>query len=890
MPLVARSHSVAFVSRRNSKHDISPPSRDVITPRPRWQASTSNPRLNGLQIPLARTASPNPPGNALREFLAKDAELEAKSAALIQSLSAYNLDRLPLTGARSLFKNAGIDQLRVRTDALPPQKGGNDDELRQWLWVLSAETADVGVERLLADGRPTPPFVLNMLVARGRIFKDVGRFVDLLFYIERHHIKSSKISDTHPTTCLSWMEFLALFRRLVSQCLASFPLALPSVANLAVTFIKHMPETIGGSPATAHAAKCELFNRVLEAFGQSAARNPFQAMEYNWSAQKILLNLSSKSQPPFHVSRTGYRAIRRVLAALPKSSSEKEVAKRVSKTWPPYRQDFDGRDEQRQPEDDMSRLAKAGVLQREAGYPQDHFDRAMDTLAGSLPGKAPTIQTRSLSPPIWTGRQANSNIGSEWAARVKATRNAREAWREFCSPPSPEVRPWASVYAEMFRKLFAPEIGRLPHSLLPGDVKESFPVHNGNLSAVEIVRLTPPAPLALYEMMLFSGTRPTGECLVVLIAEAPSKKIALRFIEDSPYKDVVPILRDKGHSDPRLAEALVQLPWRLFNAWIKMLCRTHARASHKQKDFLTGASDHIEDAIELTSLYYKRGVAGYGPERAAWVFILDALAGDKVLYSKDNKAASNIPLTTHSFIQVWQRVVKQQGLDDQLFILLCLMVRKTLRLGTFKGTMDLQLHPRDDIFLRAMAEPLLYAYAGLKAGFPMLSKPIRGYGDPADHENQLMTAHLVAPRLIFVYMQALAVVGDGPSMVRLVDWILDAWDKDYLLRRARDPWDLDYDYLMRSLAYFSQAGQRLVEPTVMVKLQERLETMQREKNCSWFWPDASTRPDAEVEADLQVARRWARLRRRLLEADGISPGAGERSTERHVGESEPGAL
>ncbi|KAK1753080.1 hypothetical protein QBC47DRAFT_326984 [Echria macrotheca] len=740
-------------------------------------------------------------------------------------------------------------------DWLEGNSPSRDDnaELDHWAWILSANP-DTAIERFISDDRPKPIFLLLMLVGRDQVIREPQIFVSLLQYIFKHHLDIPPTSQDQRSFQLTWMHFVVLLNRLASNCLESWPKLLPSVSRLAVVFIERMPAKLEGSQAHAQAMRSEVFNHALRIFAKPPAINPLDDMEFNWEAQKIMLVLSSRLQPSLYVTRDGYRSIRRVLAALPKSVQEKEVSQRASKTWPPYRRDWDGRDERRRPEDNLSRVVRAGVLQREAGYARDPVDRALDILGGSGTGMSPSIQTRALLPVVWTEEKANLNIFTEWSARIIATRNAREAWREFNEPPQSGLKPNAIIYAEMFQKLFAREVHDA--SVVPGDGKEVFPVYDGNLSPFEIARITPPEPKDLYQMMLLSGLRPTGSCLGVLLKNSETKEEALRYLQDSPFKAVAPMLREGSFDRPDCATLLPELPLSILYAWIRMLCRTHARQPGHATGAASNVSKHIEEAVRLASAYHKHNPVVSETDRVPSYLILDALANDKVLYSSHGPHY-NISGTLSVFMKVWQQLVRLKGVDEKLFEQLCKIARKSLRLTTFKDTETGQVHMggewADDRLLKSREHQFLQVYIWLKETFDMLNAPVREFSVAGD--DPLTTAHKITAAHVYHYMRALGVIGDWREMVRLMHWIYDAWDQDGLLRAARNPGDVGYNHITRTFSYFASVGQRVVDPETFLALQERLEELKIMKGCRWVWPE-ETDDELDIEVDVAVAKQW----------------------------------
>lgn len=804
--------------------------------------------------------------NALRSYLKSLDSNTSKSGCVLRSHDIHN-GRLKVRAARELFgqqpakgkaaaQQCGTDVFLG--DKLPDSearspKGVADDEIRQWVWILSAETADIGIKRFVSDTGRKPLFLLNMLLRKDQVIREAENFISLLHYINEHYIGNSPPARFQSSFHLTRRHFFILLDRLTSKCLAAWPGLLPSVSRLVVAFIEHMPEEIRGSRTRAHAARCVVFNQALHQFTKRPAMNPMDDMMFNWEAQKILLRLSSSIRPALHISKNGYRDIRRVMAALPKTSPEREVALRAAKTWPPYRQDWDGRDEERQPEDDLTRLARAGILQREAGYAEEAFDRALNALAGSVIGRRPTTQTRGKLPCIWSGHDASLNIYSEWAANIITTRDVREAWRAFNTPPQPNLQPNAMVYAEIFKKLFARPAQESSRAL-PGDVKEVFPVHDGNLSTFEVARLSPPTPEKLYNIMLSSGVRPVGECLNVLVREADSKDTALQYLENSPYRGVAPVLRESefgglGNADRRAL--LRQLPASTLSAWIRMLCRTH-------KAHMT----QIEEAVKLANAYHKHSPLATHTDTSCYYTIIEALAMGRVIYGR--RAAANNVLTLKLFMTVWDLVVDWKGIDDNLFELLCLMAWRSLRLRTFKDVESGRLHSWAHNGRPAERSVMQFVrvYAAMGEAFKKLTKPVQGFGGSAE-ERQCSLTHLVTGQQIYRYMRALGAIGDGAGMVELMRWVMKAWDQDHLLPTSRERQGTGYHYLTLAMSYFSTVARQTIDVKTVKALKQDLEKLRLTRGCTWVWPGPIPDRAITFEADMVVAGLWSRVKQLL---------------------------
>ena len=411
-------------------------------------------------------------------------------------------------------------------------RGITEEDIAHWAWILSGETPDLRMERFLSTDKDKPLFLLLAVLGSQESFTSREFLPSIVAYISKVYCSSSPSGPLQFQSRAMGMakdqrlhmtpdNFIILLHRLVHHFLRLAPDMLPSVSQLVAAYISTIETTTRPSasarrtvaaPQVGYAARCRVFNRAIRFLGKTSFLNPLLHTKYNWEAQKLLLSFSAGLERQLVLSKSSYRAIQTILLGLEKSQAEEKVAIRSRKTWPPHREEWDGLDERRRPEDDLSRSVKAGILAREAGYAETEYDRALSALGGAVLGQSPTVQTRSPRPKLWTGKLARLNIYTLWASQVRATRNAQEAWKMFESPPKEGLRPNFQVFAEMFEKLFSrPVID--PHDAVPGSAKEVFPPHEANLTAVEKARLQPPSASDLYDRMLHSGTRPVGRCL-----------------------------------------------------------------------------------------------------------------------------------------------------------------------------------------------------------------------------------------------------------------------------------------------------------------------------------------------------------------------------------------
>ncbi|KAJ4293013.1 hypothetical protein N0V88_005677 [Collariella sp. IMI 366227] len=661
----------------------------------------------------------------------------------------------------------GTKEWKTRLAKVEGELGVTEADIKQWLWILSPRSGDMQVHRFLRSDCRKPLFLLHLILAKDRQIREPMNFLELIQYIRENYILADRPQEelNHPRykgqgRSMSWWHYLVFLYRLVWHCREAWPAAMPVLARLTAEYIGVMRLETKARALTGYQARSLLLNKALQYFSWPARIRPIDHMEHNWAAQRHLLRLAATAEPPLVMDKNGYRGVRAVLVALEKTKGEARNADRIAQTWPPYRRPFDGIDERRDPEDDLSRSAKAGMLVRAAGYSDDIVDRALGALGGSTFGQAPTIQTRSPPPRFYSGQRSSQNILSEWAAQVRATRNAREAWIVFQNPPESGIRPSAPVYAEMFEKLYAREV--IKSSVVrPGDAKEVFPVYDVNLTEFEIARLTPPRPAELYDTMLQDKVMPTMHCLVVLIRNAPSKTAALQYLNDSPFKEHVQVLSEPiSQSSIESQKRLASLPLHIFNAWIGLLCRLHTREFRKDSliseaptpkssaenadsdpDFIRARAEDeqrardasrggsILEAIELTTRFQRYNGRAANHDKAPWHTILKALAGPKMLYSRLG-AEFNNPETLMTFLQIYERTAISKGTDPVAFEALCVMIRKTLKLATFKGEGG-KMVPRPFIAAHKLLEKLLAkAHRLAVRHFEELARPLGGPEQP----------------------------------------------------------------------------------------------------------------------------------------------------------------
>ncbi|KAL1899163.1 hypothetical protein Sste5346_003085 [Sporothrix stenoceras] len=790
--------------------------------------------------------------------------------------------RLPVVALQMMIRNeeanrptslseslCDLADWRVRLNSLA-FKGITEADIQHWVWILAAPDPDERIARFVSNSeRPKPLFLLFQLLRRDETFHKGSSLIGIYNHISRHHVRSR---TTPPEAVLPFgavrrtldpglnmapQTFATLLRLLVHHYLRIWPSALPAVARLVAEYVETLPRMVKRGERQAFADACHIFNYALMLFQRKSPVSPVFQMRYNWRAQKVLLAMSTTLPRPLIINRAGFRAIRRVMLALGKSPAERRVALRMARTWPPYRRDWDGRDEERQPQDDFSRSAQAGVLMREAGYAEVEHDRALGVLGGVLPGELPTVQTRSLSPRIWTGSQASLNIFSTWAARVKATRDVNEAWHEFkearLTTDGNAMLPNTQVYAEMFKKLLAAPVARhrssytSSHSeqldgkeILPGDAKEVFPVNDATLTPFEKQRLRPPSVATLYSQMIHGGTHP-----------------------------------------PRLT----------------------AEPARLGKQRRTGLIHH---AIHLCAHRLPPNTTEGRTYKAPWHNIMRTLAQPKLMVSPEHTDDRRFQDTEALALalKVFEQVSRVGGVDTVLFESFCKVVGKSLRWAdlTPPAAKDAsESAPADKILEGIMqsqavnasptpttvqmeAELLRKAQAALVSAFeemtllsvfeadadangisgddPLAPVPFTAAHHPA-------TPHNITAGAIQGYLQTLGYLGDTDAMMRAMRWVLRTWDDITVLEDAKDPDDGQHATMGRVFVMFRafveglEGGNGIGDsssPWQVTWLEDQLRRL-HDRGCTWRSP-SSADADEYVRWHRQAHNEafWAQVR------------------------------
>lgn len=720
-------------------------------------------------------------------------------------------------------------------------KGIDRNDLDHWLWILEAEDADAKVERLTSTDRHKPIFVLMAILRTDEYMCKGSSLVKLYDYIARNYFRADPMYRQElPQGALrrsldnglnmTTTHFMLLIKRVMHHCLKTWPSSIVTIARLVVSYMRTIPANTWPKKTnrrTGYADQCRVFNHALCSFRRVSSLNPLGNLQHNWKAQRILLGYSAGLRRPLVINRWGYRAIRVVLLGLKKSQAERRTAVRHAHAWPPYRKRLDGTEEREDPEEWLSRSVKAGVLKRQEGYTDNTLDHALESLGGAGLQDSVTVQTRSGAPRFWSGNRRSLSIFSAWAAKVKATRSAYEAWQMCQDPPLPNLKPNFQVYAEMFSKLFSAEIDHAS-SILPGAAKEVYPPHHVNLTEFERERLRPLSVDELYERMLRDGNRPVKHCLALLVRNASTVDKAAQYLRDSPLdREAVKSLTKALNPT---YDSVKQIPVRIFHAYVGLLCsrQAHRRwvhnpnvAEHRPRPEVLARYDYLKRAIRLVC-------ARSGPRRssapAPWHTVMQALAHRKLVLRpwcsqwEDNLVALRIMLSLFNTYKT------SEGLHPIPFDCLARCTSKALRDdGTSAG------------LAKNARQLIATAHQTLKSTLRELTTPVQAPSEriadslpPLYHE--LSAAHLQT------YLEMLARLGDADEAVQLIEWVLMSWEQSpAILEQARDPNHKQWAMLGQAFVCFRAIFEGRVSDEIMGRIEARFEEL-KAKGSTWLWP------------------------------------------------------
>ncbi|KAK7924405.1 hypothetical protein PG985_006459 [Apiospora marii] len=702
-------------------------------------------RYGSLFRTMARMQNERLPLITLQKLMRKklaEEETEKEAAPDGKALPQYE-------GLRAILQGTNPRAWQDRLNSLASQ-GWDEAKLDHVVWILSAKTADARIERFVSSNEPKPLFLTKVLVQSDQHIRKPESLRAMTHYIQRVH--TSYAEDVRHSAKLRTKDFAQLLTRLIRHAQRLSPSAVEDLGDLTRWYIQsiHLEPPVNGDKCDSNGyhKRCRIFNHALDVFSRPAPMQPLLNREYSWRAQCLLLHMSDTMARPLVIEKTSYRAIRKVLVGLKKSTAERWVAMRYSKSWPPYRQDFDGHDAKRTHLDDQSRSVKAGSLMTAAGYAEDDYDRALGALGGMTLG-SPTVQTRSQPPKEWRNDKSHQNFYTMWAMKIRSTRNAQEAWRQFNT--FTDTEPTLQIYAEMFMKI-QPSRTRLEAipQCYAGDAREASPIHEANLSEYELARLNPPTVGELYSRMMNHRIRPGGTCLQHLVSIADTVEQGLEYLRDS-------LLDTEAVSQLRVGATrldygvLKRVPLLVFSSYIHLLCNKQPNRGHggHRQNRAFGELRYVRHAIELVKTRLRPNTSEWAFFRPAWQMICKALARPYVAVLGGSELG-NAREALHMFLEFQELSERAIGPDLEIFIYLCRASQKVLVLQYHEG-MPIQ---NDELVGEA--------HRRITDTFGMFSSHV------AQPDIRLFQS--IGPVHLHTYMRTLAIFGDEEGMANLIDW------------------------------------------------------------------------------------------------------------------------
>ncbi|EEU46281.1 uncharacterized protein NECHADRAFT_38211 [Fusarium vanettenii 77-13-4] len=799
------------------------------------------------RLKMQKGWSDQSPAVLLRQYLAT----ERPNRSMQRQIAAIRSMRLPIVLIQmNLYQHVEADPENNEdiADLLPPKEqwdklmsvlhhnGHTEENLNKYMNILFAETDEERCRLFLEDDQPKPTFILSYLLRLSSSFTEISTLDGIIQYVkERLRDTTDKVEPTSAVNKYAGRaatamrkfapeDFTQIMERLAFHCRRIEPRRLMELADAAADFIMRYEAKSGNSKETYH-AQCKFFNTALNAVAGRTGSGPQRKSipyAYIWEAQRILLGMSGGLPTALLVDRTGFKAIRAVLAGMPKNRDEIHSARRHSQTWPPYLQPGDGMDERRQLGPDRDLAA--------------------------------------------------------WAASIKATRNAHEAWERFRHPPKPDMKPGLDEYAAMFQRLFAREADPDSGSL-PGDTTLNYPTQEeANLTELEKSRLQPPTPAELYGMMRRQKLRPDEQCLTILVANAHSLDEAHEYLLDAStqqqnYANLT--------SPSPIADALKTIPLPVFSAYIDVCSKN---ASYRGRNMLR--------AIRLAEARLSRKNQNWASY--IWAPILKNLGQHH--YGLKLSLEAQLRLLLH----LVDRIESTHGMTLLLFNRFTLTLRKILRREVEKLSAAVETNSAD---LSALA--VLYDIGAEEAGVaPRKVSPVWDdsalslirsagsrikaffYGLVLQEQDRVRQGEITDVSLLdgmrarrdpvmaphaHDLMLALAFAGEFEEMAEVMKWLIREWSPTRLREEMEDlnemPRDLD---MLETLCVFRAFAEPMITQT---KLDEVL-TDFNTHGVYWEWPDDVTvegyldgRHHSNSNRELSEVLRWIRRRRTTRRAE-----------------------
>lgn len=521
----------------------------------------------------------------------------------LESARTPNLTRILATYLRHVTNSAR--ELRAEWVARTSFRLSPND--RRFLARMNCDTADVEAwaamvtepdsfkasnllhARVVTHGtRSVPLPIVSYMLRRPYITANALRILMEHVWALTNDLSSSTFTTLSPDAVF------VVFSRLARHARHVWPDALPSVADYLVRFLPDIRPNRNGDAVSATQTVTFMLNKAMYLISEPTAVAPFKNVNHQEAAVIRILSAMAEHDPPLQIAREGYRAVIRLQLAMGKTENEQQWASLKALSWPPWKEDRTRMDSELGPEHGISRARATLNRMKEAGYAPQSWEEIAGVYTGWDADGTPTIQTRVLLP-VWNAKTrvksdeiAQRHNASLWAARIKTTRTAQEAWACYLAFEDSQLPADESVLLAILKKLHKEDL-RLrwlattnqedlleqddqQRRIFPGDTQEVDPLPPST-HLYTYTRTNPPSAHEFCIQLQDHGIYLRDQCLAFLISNAASFKDGLEYMRtaESQY----PAVGNVHTLDVRLPDVL-------FFAYVKFLCRySNARSSKK---------------------------------------------------------------------------------------------------------------------------------------------------------------------------------------------------------------------------------------------------------------------------------------------------------------------
>lgn len=487
-------------------------------------------------------------------------------------------------GARISAQGTGSSGFKESFLERLDERGYTEEDVHEWARIALAPDGSRALLYLESQRAVPPNAIFNEVLRDSSLdVRSLRKLITsckltLVYFAERKSVTEAGTMQDN--------QFITLFTILMKHARRIAPSMLAkSIAPLIAEYcrIVQLQESSKARMANRLHTIC---NTAVVKLSLTPKRQPMEGMDYAWKAQAKILELGDSFEPSLILDAPSYRAIIRVLLACKKTEWEEHAVTHLHRTWPPWRKTQDGMDARIQPDDELTRVVSVVRNLIRAGHPKSSFDNMAMILGGRDIDGTPTIPTRTILKARYKKEAYdahNTNADLEWAARVRATRDIREAWGAFRACEKHGLKPTQGMFEEMVEKLVYDhkrESGARSTPRIPGAGREVAHYHNENLSETELQRVSPPSIDELLELMKSQEIKLSEKSLCLLVRGARNPRYARDLMLDYGVDrfEVLQLSRGKmmQHVEDADESNASAIPEPILTAYIQLLCRFSA--------------------------------------------------------------------------------------------------------------------------------------------------------------------------------------------------------------------------------------------------------------------------------------------------------------------------